>query len=524
MSRLRLAFTLALIALAGSSRPVSAADDHEFHHENVMGTSLELRVLAESERAAKSAEARVLGEIDRLSKIFSGYDESSEFRRWMATSGVPTRVSPELFDLLRQGDDWRARSGGAFDPRVEALGRLWSRCARLGRTPTEPERLEALALMAGPAWKLDPEARTAERTSTCPISLNAIAKGYIVGKAADAAFRRDEGVLGLLLNVGGDLRVVGEAPRMIGIASPRGDSETTAPIARIAVKDRSVATSGNSQRGWRIAGRWYSHIFDPRTGRPVESTVEASVVAQDAATADALATIFNVLTVEESLKLARSVEGVECLLVTDDGREWPSEGWHQFEAPRPILLALAAQDPKPKPKANAKEKPGNPAQWDTDYELLVKFEVGRPEGNQQRYRRPYVAVWVEDKDGIAVRTLSLWVQTQAPGPRWHPDLKKWYQNDQVRKLVDDKDLVETVARPTRPPGKYDVIWDGKDDNGKLVEAGDYTLQIEAAREHGTYQIIRKALTIGTKPFSEELKGNEEIKSASVEFRRKPAKK
>ena len=54
-------------------------------------------------------------------------------------------------------------------------------------------------------------------------------------------------------------------------------------MATIAVKNRSVATSGNSQRGWRIAGRWYSHIFDPRTGLPVESTVAASVIAEDAA-------------------------------------------------------------------------------------------------------------------------------------------------------------------------------------------------------------------------------------------------
>ena len=386
--------------------------------------------------------------------------------------------------------------------------------------------------MAAPAWKLDPIAGTAERTSTCPISLNAIAKGFIVGKAADAALDRDRGVLGLLLNVGGDLRVVGESSRMIGIASPRGDSETTAPLARIAVKDRSVATSGNSQRGWRIAGKWYSHIFDPRTGRPVERTVEASVVAEGTSTADALATLLNVLPVEEGLKLAGSIPGVDCLLVTEDGREWPSEGWPRLEAPAPLLLAAAnppaGQTPKKKmtgkPKeTEAKEAPAEGA-WDPNYELLVKFEIGRPDGDQRRYRRPYVAVWVEDKDGVAVRTLSLWLQTQNPGPRWHPDLKKWYQNDQVRRLVDDKDLVATVARPTRPPGQYELIWDGKDDQGKPVGTGEYSLHIEAAREHGTYQIIRKPLNIAAKPFSEELKGNEEIKSASVEFRRKAAKK
>jgi hypothetical protein len=112
--------------------------------------------------------------------------------------------------------------------------------------------------------------------------------------------------------------------------------------------------------------------------------------------------------------------------------------------------------------------------------------------------------------------------TRQPGPRWHPDLKRWYKDDQVRRLADDTDLVDTVSRATRPPGKYTVSWDGKDDHGKPASPGTYTVFIEAAREHGTYQIIRKEVVIAEKPFSHELKGNVEIKSASIEYRQKGA--
>jgi hypothetical protein len=160
------------------------------------------------------------------------------------------------------------------------------------------------------------------------------------------------------------------------------------------------------------------------------------------------------------------------------------------------------------------------AAWETDFELLVQFEINRPDGDNRRFRRPYVAVWVEDKDGLPVRTLLLWVQAGGPGPRWIPELRRWYRGDQVRRLADDTSLVDTIARATRLPGKYEIIWDGKDDQGRQQSAGEYTVSIEAAREHGTYQIIRKSVNLAKEPFAEELKGNVEIKSAAVSYRRR----
>ena len=63
----------------------------------------------------------MLREIDRLSAIFSGYDAASEFSRWQSRTGTPAKVSPELFEVLQASDAWHTRSGGAFDPRVEAF-------------------------------------------------------------------------------------------------------------------------------------------------------------------------------------------------------------------------------------------------------------------------------------------------------------------------------------------------------------------------------------------------------------------
>jgi thiamine biosynthesis lipoprotein ApbE len=610
------------------------ADEFAFYHENVLGTSLELAVAADNFEAARGAEARVLNEIDRLSSIYSGYDDRSEFSRWQrAAVGRPVPVSHELFEVLAACDRWGEWSNWAFDPRVESLTQLWARCATMGRVPSGSELAGARARMGRLAWQLDYANRTAERRSDCPLSLNGIAKGHIVELACDAALRYGPGIIppndgprsarlsspksatelsfaerratihlgqplkpiggvrGAMLNLGGDLCVRGDLKPTIGIAAPWADSESSEPLVYVNVANCSVATSGNSQRGFRIQGHWYSHVFDPRTGLPVEDVSSATVIANQGIDADVLAKVFNVLAPSESVRLANSLEGVACLVVSRRGELFKSDRWHKYEragppanaasAPRTeengnnfvdssrsvVAIRLGRTDLATRPtealqsarpsvnlrsggrrgqetraeqnsggysgptppqasqpdteKAKGKLMEGASLSWPRDFELVVNYEINRPDGAGGRYRRPYVAIWVENKDGFQVRTLVLWVSFGGAGPfQWLPDLKRWYKSDRDRKLVEKKEILFTVSRPTRQPGKYKVIWDGKDNSGKQLGGGEYTVCIDAAREHGTYQSIRKPMTLAEKPFSEEVEGNVEIKSASIEYRRK----
>ena len=149
--------------------------------------------------------------------------------------------------------------------------------------------------------------------------------------------------------------------------------------------------------------------------------------------------------------------------------------------------------------------------------LHVWFKLERPSG--ARYRRPYLAVWLEDPDGYPVKTATLWWQTEQPGPRWHRDLTRWYRNDRMRKLVEKTDLVDGISGATRGPGDYETHFDGTDNAGKPLPAGKYTLCLEAARENGTYKIIRQPIEWGEEAIEKtELKGNIEITKASFAFR------
>lgn len=499
MPRLAVTLALALMLLR-----TSTAGEYSFAHDGVMGTSLELTVRADDGPAARRAEARALGEIDRLSAVFSNHDPASEFRRWQAGSGDAGKVSAELMEVLALADAWRDRSGGAFDPRVQVYSGLWVEAARRGSVPTRDELAEAKARASGPTWRLDPATGVAERTSDAPLTLDAIAKGFIVERACDAAMRGDPAVRGVALNVGGDLRVQGDLERRVAVAGPRVGSETTEPLAWVVVRDRAVATSGPKHRGYEIGGRRYSHVLDPRTGKPADGVLVASVVAPRSADADALATILNVLPPDEGLRLADSVPGVACLIAAADGRILRNAAW----------LALAGQEPAPKEPAKAKA--GAEGGWDA-HELLVKFTIKRPE-EKGRYRRPYVAVWVEDPDGKPVRNLIFWVSQGGSGPfQWLPDLKRWYADVMARVKVTKFDPF-VIAQPTRPPGEYSVAWDGKDDKGVAVKPGEYTILIEAVREQGGYGLIRQRVTLGDEAFTKELQGNDEIKTAALEYR------
>src|SRR5262249_51221410 len=150
------------------------------------------------------------------------------------------------------------------------------------------------------------------------------------------------------------------------------------------------------------------------------------------------------------------------LLITAEGEQVASPGWKQYERARPVLTAAAKPAPSPAPV---------PQFADAGMELTVNFEVAQNGGSA---RRPYVAVWMEDQNKFPLRTLALWYHK----PRWLPDLRNWYRDDRTRATAEGKDITASVSSATRPPGKYTLKWDGKDNSGNPVRPGKYTVVIE----------------------------------------------
>ena len=132
------------------------------------------------------------------------------------------------------------------------------------------------------------------------LNFNALAKGLIVELACQHVAGEVE-VDELLVNIGGDLRHVGGPGVVVAIEDPARPYDNAEPLARVRVTGAGLATSGSSRRGVHIGDRWFSHVIDPRTARPVEHVRSASVIAADAATADVVATVLSVLEPAEGL-------------------------------------------------------------------------------------------------------------------------------------------------------------------------------------------------------------------------------
>ena len=484
-----------LLCLSATSSTTLRERRYQFNYENVLGTSLELKVDASSAADAGRAEEAVLGEIEREAAILSSWDRNSEFSRWERTQGRAVPVSPELLEVLGLFDRWRERTGGALDASAEAVTRVWKQAEAKQTVPTDAELGAAVRAVQRTHWRLDAANRTVTHLDTTPLALNSFTKSYIAGRAADAALAQ-EGVRRVVVNIGGDLVIRGEGSELVDIANPQNDAENAPPIAEVQVRGAAVATSGNYRRGETVGGRHYSHIVDPRSGRPADEILSSTVIAADPADAGAMATAFSVLKPEESRRIAAGIPGTEYLLIARNGTRFMSPGWAALAGP----VRPAATPPPP---------PAGPA-WDPTMELTVSVDLARLDG---RARRPYFASWIEDADKFPVRTIALWFQRD----RWLPELRAWYRSDRLRALAEGTEITRSVSSATRSPGHYTLQWDGKDNQGKLVKPGKYTVYLECAREHGGYDLFHKEIDFNGTPAKIQLPGGQEIASASIDY-------
>jgi thiamine biosynthesis lipoprotein len=232
---------------------------------------------------------------------------------------------------------------GAFDPTVLPLVKAWG-LGKEGRGALDTLAVDSIRRFVGmdrlsmdEDWRerpvFPPEITYHKDYPEVMFDPNGIAQGYTVDVLAQVLEAR--GIVNYMVEVGGEVRARGLNERggvwTIQIDKPMEGQEHVEQIV-VPLADRSLATSGNYRKFIEVDGKRYGHTIDPRTGRPAMNTLlSASIIADDCATADALATAMLVLGFEEAQLWLRQNSGVEAYLIMDEGKGdyevWSTAGW-----------------------------------------------------------------------------------------------------------------------------------------------------------------------------------------------------
>ena len=274
----------------------------------------------EAPQALDEQIAQALHKVDASMSVFNKQSTISAIN-----AGTAARTDALLYDVLHRALAISQSTGGAFDVTVMPLVNAWGFGFKQGTFPT-PSQIDSIRQFVGyQRIQLTPDSLLKKSDPRIMIDCGAIAKGYGVDRVARTL--REHGVRNYMVEIGGEVVVKGRNPEgkpwQIGVCKPIANADTEKGDLQtvLSLQDCAVATSGNYRNFYVKNGRKYAHTIDPRTGQPVQhSLLSATVMAPDCATADAYATAFMVMGVEEAQKVLDAHKELHAYFIYEDAK------------------------------------------------------------------------------------------------------------------------------------------------------------------------------------------------------------
>ncbi|MFC1533054.1 FAD:protein FMN transferase [Thermodesulfobacteriota bacterium] len=290
-----------------------------------MGTSVSMTLIHSSRDKAEEAIGLAFEEIDRLSGLMNRFDNRTAISQ-LNMEGLLKDIHPDIIEVVGNALEYYRITRGAFDISVKPLVDLFKeKFSWMNRQYPDRKRLkEALDLVGSDKIEIEGGIIRFKKPGM-GITLDGIAKGYIVDKASKSLLSHD--IENFLINAGGDMRAVGSRhdrkPWTIAIQDPRKREKHRNIIH---VTDAAVATSGDYEV-YFDREKMFHHIVNPETGlSPVLST-SVSVIAPTAMEADALSTSVFVMNPENGTRFIDSLPRCESLVISRGNRKKRSAGW-----------------------------------------------------------------------------------------------------------------------------------------------------------------------------------------------------
>ena len=238
-------------------------------------------------------------------------------------AGKTVDLSKETAELLRRSLRLRDETGGALEPFLYPLTRLWGFTTGDYRVPSDAEIAETLAGIRGGSYTLEGDTASLHGLA---LDFGAVAKGYAGQLAAERL--RAAGVTSAILSLGGNVQTVGLKPDgSLWNVAIRDPEDPEGYLGVLAVGETAVVTSGGYQRYFEEDGVRYIHILDPETGRPADTGLSSvTIVSADGLLADGLSTALYVLGLDRAEALWRDRSDFEAVLVAKDGAIYVTAG------------------------------------------------------------------------------------------------------------------------------------------------------------------------------------------------------
>ncbi len=268
-------FFLTAITLSGCSEPLYKQQSYVFN------TWAEVSIYGEDDKKAQAAVSEVLHEFERLQQMLHAWKPSELSQLNSAFSQKQSiTVSSELATILKDTTQLSVQSGSSFNPAIGKLISLWGFHADDIKSVTPSTEAIAALVREDPRMNdiMLKDANVSSANPAVQIDFEGYAKGYALDRAVHLLKAR--GIKNALINIGGNIVAMGEKgtrPWKIGIQHPR----QSGPIAMLEIYDgETVATAGDYQRYFELAGKRYCDIIDPATGNPVQGVQAVTVVVK----------------------------------------------------------------------------------------------------------------------------------------------------------------------------------------------------------------------------------------------------
>lgn len=324
--------------------------------------AVEVRVVvhAESEDVARAAARTALDRVRAWDDALSDWRDGTPAQRLPCTrnasAGVEGRLAAALDVSWRLGQS----TDGGFDAGLGALTRLW-REARHRRLLPDEARIEAARASSGrSAWRWDPATSTFTALHDgVRMDFGAIAQGLAADDALAAL--REAGLSRSLVDVSGDIAIGAPPPGESGWRIAVEPGCTGQVSETLLLHDCAISTSGDRLQSVAIEGTPVGHLLDPATGRPLTDLRQATVIARDAATADAMATALCTLPIERATAVAER-HALAARIDRTSGAV-ATGGWSALRRASSCQAGAPAEPeaPRPSPATPASGPPGSPA-------------------------------------------------------------------------------------------------------------------------------------------------------------------